>query len=103
NDFSAVKTLSMLGLAVPSPTLRFMDLVVFAHQAGELDLKACNQIRRELIDEGEVITPRSFQRASFEDALLGFEPRLIDDDRRRVGRARSDSQPHTVERMAKRV
>jgi hypothetical protein len=89
NDFSAIKTLSGHGQQLPSPVLRFLDLVVFALQAGELTGKDCDDIRKNLVSDGEYLTPRNFQRASFEDALKQFEPRLVDAGRPRLGRRTS--------------
>jgi hypothetical protein len=96
NDITAIRTLAANGLTVPSPVLRSMDLWVFARQIGLLDEKDCNDIRRVLIAEGEILIPRAFQNASFDDALATFRPRLVDGDRSMIGRPASGLQAHEL-------
>jgi hypothetical protein len=77
NDFSAIKTSEANFLNLPTPVLRAFDLLAFCHQSGCLDLKACNEVRSELLKNNEGM-PKAFMNASFEDGLLNFAPRLRD-------------------------
>jgi hypothetical protein len=75
NDFSAIKTLEANFLSLPSPVLRAFDLLAFCHQSSCLELKACEEVRSELLKNNEGM-PKAFMNASFEDGLKNFSPRL---------------------------
>ena len=77
NDFSAIKTLEANLLTLPTPVLRGFDLLAFCHQGGSLEPKACEDVRSELLKNGEGM-PKAFMNASFGDGLKNFSPRLRD-------------------------
>jgi len=76
NDFHAIKTLEANLLTLPSPVLRSFDLLAFSLQNGGLELKACEEVRSQLLKDGEGLAPKAFMHASFEDGLKNFTPRL---------------------------
>ncbi len=84
NDFRAVTALKSVNQQLPSPVLRFFDLLVFGYQEGRLSLSECNEVRANLLSSKEGLD-RSFQHASFEDGLRDFVPRLIVADKALVG------------------
>jgi hypothetical protein len=77
NDFSAIKTLQANLLTLPTPVLRGFDLLAFCYQSGCLELRECEEVRSELLRNGEGM-PKAFMNASFEDGLKNFLPRLQD-------------------------
>lgn len=77
NDMSAIRTLNSHGYDLPSPILRFFDLVTFGHQIGLLTESDCDKIRQELHAHGEGI-PKSFDNVSFRSGLTQFCCRLLD-------------------------
>jgi hypothetical protein len=77
NDFSAIRTLEANLLTLPTPVLRGFDLLAFCYQSGCLEPKACEEVRSELLKNGEGM-PKAFMNASFGDALKNFSPRLRD-------------------------
>lgn len=91
NDRKALRVLAGVPESLPSPVLRFFDLICFAYQSGSATEADCNQIRKALQQHGEGM-PADFERASFGDGLRTFVPRLIDGARPLVG----DSGPTGV-------
>jgi hypothetical protein len=77
NDFHAIKTLEANLLTLPTPVLRSFDLLTFSYQIGHLDLKTCENIRTELLKNGEGL-PSAFMHSSFGDGAKNFRPRLHD-------------------------
>jgi hypothetical protein len=77
NDLNAIKTLEANLLTLPTPILRAFDLLAFCHLTGCLELKACDGVRDQLLKNNEHM-PKAFMRASFEDGLKNFSPRLQD-------------------------
>jgi hypothetical protein len=75
NDQRAVRVLQEQMLTTAIPSLRSFDLLVFAKEAGILTIKACEDIRTELLAHDEGI-PGPFLHASFEDASGSFPSRL---------------------------
>ncbi|MHB8411383.1 MAG: hypothetical protein ACYDDI_05480 [Candidatus Acidiferrales bacterium] len=75
NDRRAIEVMKFQMLPLPSPVLRCFDLLVFAYFDGILNLKDCEDIRKELLKKGEGI-PGPFVHASFEDGLKNFPFRL---------------------------
>lgn len=84
NDTTAVYRLLRSGETIPRPIIRFWDLVVFAHQVGDLDEAACDQIRKTLSKLGERTHP-CFTDRSFVDGLPQFYARLICSDHKVIG------------------
>ena len=84
NDMEALRVLRDRSISVPDRILRFFDVVVFLHQIGELKSSDCEEVRRQLIRHDEHV-PLCFQKASFEDGLKEFFPRLLDSDAQKVG------------------
>ena len=93
NDFSAVQALTTSGFAVPSPVLRFFDLLVFFYQTGYLTEADCDQVRQTLLKRNEFV-PAPFQRASFKNGLTYFCPRLLDKSKSAVGSQSHASSPY---------
>lgn len=58
-----------------SPVLRLFDLLVFCHENGVLTTRECDDIRSELLNNGEGL-PGPFQNASFVAGAKGFPCRL---------------------------
>jgi hypothetical protein len=75
NDQKAVFVLKSQMCQTAVPTIRTFDLLVFAKQAGILSVKDCDDIRSELLKNGEGI-PGPFLHASFEDGMKLFPCRL---------------------------
>jgi hypothetical protein len=76
NDYSAIRTLQSNFLTLPSPVLRAFDLIAFCFQTGCLSAHDCDKFRSQLLGAREPI-PHPFQKASFEDGLKDFTPRLV--------------------------
>jgi hypothetical protein len=75
NDFRAIETLRVQGLALPCPVLRCFDLIAFSYQAGVLDMGPCEGFRDSLFRSSEHI-PKIFAKTSFEKGLASFRSRL---------------------------
>lgn len=75
NDHRAIYTMKSNMLPVPAPVLRCFDLLVFSFYDGMLDIKDCENIRKELRKNGEGV-PGPFANASFEDGAKNFPCRL---------------------------
>jgi hypothetical protein len=75
NDGKAVLTLTGQMMSVATPVLRLFDLLVFCHDTGVLGIKDCDDIRSELLNNGEGI-PGPFQNASFVNGSKTFPCRL---------------------------
>lgn len=77
HDQKAMTQLRRLGLRVGHPTLRFFDLLVFAHGRGWVTTEECERARKYLSGQGEFI-PYEFkaQGASFADCAAIFPCRL---------------------------
>jgi len=75
NDGKAVLTLTGQMMAVAAPVLRLFDLLVFSHDNGLLSTKECDDIRSELLNNGEGL-PGPFQNASFVNGAKTFPCRL---------------------------
>ncbi len=86
NDGNAVRVLEGQMMSVAIPMLRAFDLLVFAHEFGALTTKECDDIRTELLTNGEGI-PGPFQHASFVNGAKTFPCRL------RVGNAAGSPYP----------
>jgi hypothetical protein len=85
NDMEAIRVLRAdQSTGIPERVLRFFDVVVFFFQIGELTLADCDSVRQQLIGISEHV-PTCFQRASFEDGLKNFFPRLLDSTAKRIG------------------
>jgi hypothetical protein len=85
-DTSAVYRLLKYGEKIPRPIIRFWDLVVFAHQIGDLDEAGCDRIRKTLSKLGERTHP-CFTERSFRDGVSEFYARLICSDHQPIGAA----------------
>jgi hypothetical protein len=83
-DMSAIGALLRASHEVPSPVLRFYDLVVFGYQIGVLTDGDCDRIRQVLVAEDEHL-PRDFRNKAFIAGLARFTPRLLDKEQPRVG------------------
>jgi hypothetical protein len=77
NDYSAVNRLLRDDENIPRPIVRFWDLIVLAHQIGQLDGASCDKIRQTLVRIGEWIPP-CFTARNFSAGLIDFYPRLVD-------------------------
>lgn len=103
NDASAVRKLLRDGECLPRPILRFWDLIVFAHQCGHVDARACDKIRQALRKLREKTHP-CFTNRSFEEGLQQFYPRMISADYEIVGAEQPqdelDHDPRFVVRRA---
>jgi hypothetical protein len=78
NDMKAIVAADRLGLPTGKPTIRAYDVFVLFHQIGELSSDDCDEIRKTLTAFGE--SPHSaFSTNKFEEGLLRFHPRLVDD------------------------
>jgi hypothetical protein len=75
NDGNAVRVLEGQMLSVAVPTLRSFDLFSFALEFGVLQIKECEDIRSELLANGEGL-PGPFANKSFEDGVKKFPCRL---------------------------
>jgi hypothetical protein len=75
NDGNAVRVLEGQMLSVAVPVLRSFDLITFALEFGVLQIKDCEEIRSELIKNGEGV-PGPFAHASFADGARKFPCRL---------------------------
>jgi hypothetical protein len=96
NDKSALDVLDFNGLVLPTPVLRTFDLVSFCYQAGALDEKHCDSVRKELAQRNEHV-PGPFKNASFIDGLKYFAPRILDGARARVGAVARPGPGYTAE------
>lgn len=97
NDTTAVSRLVRQGETLPSPTLRFWDLVVFSHQVGWLSENDCDAIRQFLDKIGERNHP-CFSSHSFQDGLPHFYARLTCSEEPGIGAA--ETQEKFDERIA---
>lgn len=77
NDYHAIKTLEANLLPLPTPVLRTFDLIALPFHNGDLELKACENVRDVLLKNGEGL-PRAFMHASFADGIKNFSHRLKD-------------------------
>jgi hypothetical protein len=84
NDNNALTVLEKAGLPVPSPALRFFDIVAFAVQIQFLSEADADKARQVLLQAGEVL-PRDFQHAGFTAGLAHFTPRLLDGAKAPIG------------------
>lgn len=84
HDMRAVNRLLADGEPVPSPILRFWDIVTLGHQIGCLDRGSCDSIRQKLRNLNER-AHHCFASKSFSDGLNDFYPRLLDRDRPPLG------------------
>lgn len=77
HDQKAITQLRKLGLRVGQPTLRFFDLLVFAHERGWVTTEECERARKHLSVQGEFI-PYEFTdaRTPFPDCAATFPCRL---------------------------
>lgn len=75
NDGKAVLTLTGQMMSVAAPVVRLFDLLVFCHENGVLTTKDCDEIRSELLINGEGL-PGPFQNASFVNGAKTFPCRL---------------------------
>ena len=75
NDGKAVVTLIGQMMNVAVPVLRLFDVLVCCHDHGVLDTKECEDIRSELLNEGQGI-PGPFLNASFVKGAENFPCRL---------------------------
>jgi hypothetical protein len=75
NDQKAVLVLTNQMMSVATPVLRSFDLLVFANQIGTLDMKQCEEIRSELLTNGEGL-PGPFLNSSFAAGAKTFPCRL---------------------------
>lgn len=85
NDGRAIDTLRRVGLPVPSPVLRFFDLLVVLYQSKILAADECDKIKGRLLGAGEWV-PREFKGQTFEIGLKAFTPRLVNGDHPACGR-----------------
>jgi hypothetical protein len=76
NDGKAVLVLTSQMMSVAIPVLRLFDLLVFCHANGVLDTKECDDIRTELLNNGEGI-PGPFLNSSFANGATNFPCRLL--------------------------
>lgn len=79
NDGKAVLTLKGQMMSVASPVIRLFDLLVFCHENGVLTTKECDDIRSDLLSNGEGL-PGPFQNASFINGSKSFPCRLKSGD-----------------------
>jgi hypothetical protein len=75
NDGRAVRVLEGQMMSVAVPVFRFFDIIVFAHEFGVLTTKDCEDVRSELLKNGEGI-PGPFLNASFVNGAKTFPCRL---------------------------
>lgn len=84
NDNNALSTLEKAGLGVPSPTLRFFDLIAFGVQSGLLKASDADVVRKSLVSAGEHV-PKAFKNVSFSVGISSFCPRLVDGSKSTIG------------------
>lgn len=84
NDGNALEVLDLNGFELPSPVLRFFDLVVLCHQVGELSAHECDAVLAELATLEEHV-PADFRKRSFGEGLKKFCPRIRDDQKPTIG------------------
>jgi hypothetical protein len=77
HDRNAIDTLRENRLQAAAPTLRVFDLVGFAFQRGQIDIKQCEAIRKTLMGAREWV-PRVFASTSYEKGRGHFNRRLYD-------------------------
>lgn len=76
NDHDAIQTLVEAGLPTAQPTLRFFDVLCFAHQKGWLTEAECNGVCKQLRQASEFV-PTAFAQSSFKKGMAVYQPRLI--------------------------
>jgi len=86
HDRSALDAILNAGLPVPKTVLRAFDLLSLSFQIGYITANDCDQIRSDLVKEGEWV-PKSFNKNSFVGGLQSFCPRLHDLKHSRLGGA----------------
>jgi hypothetical protein len=81
NDGNAIASLRSNDIPVPVPVLRAFDLIAFAVQCDAMSLRDAEQARSNVLDDKRERPPAPFARASFEDGISAFRPRLVDGSR----------------------